>query len=84
MNEAHTARVFFYGKKAPMRSNGLFLNGILFWKLFIIKKIKVEKRDRYTFSLAPRARQFKEDFEELHAAWYAPLTPTARERSLYD
>ena len=23
MNETHTARVFFYGKKAPRRSNGL-------------------------------------------------------------
>ena len=42
MNETHTARVFFYGKKAPRRSNGLFLTGILLWKLFIIKKIKVD------------------------------------------
>ena len=83
MIKTHTAGVFFYGKKAPRRNNGLLLTGILFWKLFKIKKIKVEKRDGYTSSLAPRVRQFREDFEELHAAWYAPLTPTTRERSLY-
>ena len=84
MNETHTTRVFFYGKKAPRKSNGLFQTGVLFWKLIIFKKIKVEKREGYTSSLAPRVRQFQEDFEELHAAWYAPLTPTTRERSLYD
>ena len=76
MNETHTAKGFFYGKKAPRRSNGFFPTGILFWKLFIIKKIKVEKREGWTSFLALRVRQFQEDFEELHAAWYAPLTPT--------
>ena len=77
MNETHTTRTFFYGKKATRKSNGLFLTGVLFWKLFIFKKTKVEKREGYTSSLAPRVRQFQEAFEELHSAWYAPLTPTA-------
>ena len=83
MNETHMARVFFYGKKAPRRSNGLFLTGVLFWKLLIFKKIKVEKREGYTSSLAPRVRQFQEDFEELRTSWLAPLVPATRERSLY-
>ena len=38
MNETHTARVFFYGKKAPRKSNGLFLTGVLFRKLYFQEK----------------------------------------------
>ena len=38
MNESHTTRVFFNKDKAPRRTNGLFLTGVLFWKLFIFKK----------------------------------------------
>ena len=56
MNETHTARVLFYGEKAPRKSNGLFLTGVLFWKLFIFKKIKVEKREGYTSSLSSKSR----------------------------
>ena len=84
MNETHTARVIFCGRKAPRKSNCHFLTGVLFWKLFMFKKMKVEKREGYTASLAPRVRQFQEDCEELYAAWYASLTPTTRERSLND
>ena len=43
MNGTHTAKVLFYGKKARRKINGLFLTGVLFWKLFIFKKIKVRR-----------------------------------------
>ena len=72
MNESHTTKVIFYNEKAPRRSNGLFLTGVQFWK-FSFKKIRVEKREGYTSSLAPRVHQFQEDFEKLRAAWFAPL-----------
>ena len=32
MNETHTTRIFFYGKKAPRKSNGLFLTSESNWR----------------------------------------------------